>query len=230
MNGRRLAAVLFDLDGTLLDTAPEFAQVLERMRTEQGLAALPFARVRATVSHGARALVHLAFGVADGEPGFDVLRSRLLSLYEQGLSSATTPFDGVRELLGELSGRGITWGVVTNKPLYLADPLLRAMEFEPPAASLICPEHVSRTKPDPEPLLLACRQLGCTPGETVYVGDHARDIEAGRRAGMPTVAAAWGYLKDDESAQDWGADRIACDVPQLRELLLDWPSTTGATA
>ena len=222
--------MLFDLDGTLLDTAPDFARVLNGMRIEHGLPALPYTRIRATVSHGARALVQLGFGVIDGEPGFAPLRSRLLALYEAGLSLETTPFDGIRALLRGLGERGIAWGVVTNKPHYLARPLMAAMGLEPAAATLVCPEHVSRTKPDPEPLLLACRQLGCAPEAAIYVGDHARDIEAGRRAGMPTVAATWGYLTEDESVADWGADEIARDVPHLQQLLFDGPQTTGASA
>lgn len=214
-------AVLFDLDGTLLDTAPDFAVVLNRMLREHDRAPLPFGQIRATVSHGARALVQLAFGLADGEPGFETLRSRLLELYESGLAVETTPFDGMRELLAGLATRGIAWGVVTNKPHYLAAPLLARMALEPPAAVLVCPDHVSRTKPDPEPLLLACHQLGCEPGRSIYVGDHARDIEAGRRAGMLTIAAAWGYLAEDESVLPWGADFVAADVAALAHLLTD---------
>jgi phosphoglycolate phosphatase len=214
-------AVLFDLDGTLLDTAPDFAVVVNRMLREHGRAPLPFAQIRATVSHGARALVQLAFGLADGEPGFETLRSRLLELYESGLAIETTPFEGIRELLVTLAERGIVWGVVTNKPHYLAEPLLARMGLQPPAAVLVCPDHVSRTKPDPEPLLLACHRLGCEPGRSIYVGDHARDIEAGRRAGMRTIAAAWGYLAEDESVLPWGADFVAQDVSALTQLLID---------
>ena len=230
MRGRHPEVVLFDLDGTLLDTAPDFARVLNTLLAEQGFPALPFPRIRATVSHGARALVRLAFGVADGDAGFEPLRTRLLALYEEGLAVETTPFEGMRPLLGELGHRGIAWGVVTNKPLHLAAPLMAARGFEPAAATLVCPDHVSRTKPDPEPLLLACSQLGCAPASAVYVGDHARDIEAGRRAGMPTVAAAWGYLADDEPVGAWGADAIAQDVAHLASLLLDGSQITGATA
>lgn len=230
MSVRHPEAVLFDLDGTLLDTAPDFARVLNAMLAEQGLPALPFPRIRATVSHGARALVRLAFGLTDGEAGFEPLKTRLLALYEAGLAMETTPFDGVRPLLEELGNRGIGWGVVTNKPLYLAAPLMSAMGFEPAAAALVCPDHVSRTKPDPEPLLLACSLMGCVPSSAVYVGDHARDIEAGRRAGMPTIAAAWGYLADDEPVSAWGADVIARDIAHLASLLRDGPSFTGTTA
>ena len=221
MSSEPLEAVLFDLDGTLLDTAPDFARVLNHMLAERDMPALPYPRIRATVSHGARALVELAFEVKDGEPGFAPLRSRLLSLYEAGLAIETTPFDGIRALLGHLGDRGIAWGVVTNKPHYLAEPLMAAMGFDPAAAVLVCPDHVSRTKPDPEPLLLACRLIGCSPGASVYVGDHARDIEAGRRAGMHTIAAAWGYLAEGESADVWEANQIARSVPELQDILLN---------
>lgn len=230
MRTKSLQAVLFDLDGTLLDTAPDFARVVNQLLAEHDKPPLPFPRIRATVSHGARALVQLAFSLAEGEPGFEALRTRLLTLYEQGLAAETAPFAGIRPLITELGHRGIAWGVVTNKPHYLADPLMQAMGFVPEAAVLICPDHVSRTKPDPEPLLLACRQIGCEPAASVYVGDHERDIEAGRRAGMPTVAAAWGYLPENESAHAWNADHIALDVAALEDLLLAWPTLPGANA
>lgn len=230
MSGNDPEAVLFDLDGTLLDTAPDFARVLNCMLLEMDMPALPYARIRATVSHGARALVQIAFGLKDGEPGFEPLRTRLLSLYEDGLSVETAPFAGIRGLLEGFAARGIAWGVVTNKPHYLAEPLMAAMGFVPEPAVLVCPDHVSRTKPDPEPLLLACRELGYAPEAVVYVGDHARDIEAGRRAGMRTVAAAWGYLAEGESPLAWGADRIAQDVTELERFLLEWAQTRETRA
>lgn len=215
-----LAAVFFDLDGTLLDTAPDFATVVNLLLAEHARAPLPFEAVRAAVSHGSRALVTLAFGCGEEDPAFAPLRERLLVLYEQNLAVRTRPFPGMRALLAALAGHGIGWGVVTNKPAYLAEPLLARIAFEPPPAVLVCPDHVKRTKPDPEPLLLACERLGCSAAEAVYVGDHARDIESGRRAGMPTVAAAWGYLGPGETVGDWGADHAAGSVEALADLLL----------
>lgn len=215
----RLRAVLFDLDGTLLDTAPDFVISVNRLRAEHGLASMPPATIRATVSHGARALVRLAFDIGEEDPLFEDLRQRLLVLYEQQLPGETRPFPGMRELIATLAANGVDWGVVTNKPNYLAAPLLDHSTFTPPAAVLVCPEHVARTKPDPEPLLLACSRLDCRTTETVYVGDHARDIEAGRNAGMHTIAASYGYLESEERASSWGADFEADSVPAIGQLL-----------
>jgi phosphoglycolate phosphatase len=212
--------VLFDLDGTLLDTAPDFAAVINRMLAETGREALPYDRIRGAVSNGSRALVELAFALSEGEPGFAALRERLLALYEADLAVATQPFPGMDALIATLAARGLSWGVVTNKPAWLAEPLLARMPLTPGPGVLICPEHVRRTKPDPEPLLLACDRIGCSPAATVYVGDHLRDIEAGRAAGMRTIAAAYGYLGPGESAGDWGADHVVDSVEALAELLL----------
>lgn len=215
-----MRAVLFDLDGTLLDTAPDFATVINRMLSEAGREALPYAEIRGAVSNGSRALVELAFALAEGEPGFAPLRERLLALYEAELAVATQPFPGMDALIATLAARGLAWGVVTNKPAWLAEPLLARMPLTPGPGVLICPEHVRRTKPDPEPLLLACERIGCSPAEAVYVGDHLRDIESGRAAGMRTIAAAYGYLGPGESAEDWGADHVVDSVETLAQLLL----------
>ncbi len=215
-----MRAVLFDLDGTLLDTAPDFAAVVNRMLAEAGREALPYSEIRGAVSNGSRALVELAFALREGEPGFAALRERLLALYEAGLAVETRPFPGMELLIGELAERGLDWGVVTNKPAWLAEPLLARMPLLPAPAVLVCPEHVRRTKPDPEPLLLACERIGCPPAEAVYVGDHLRDIDAGRAAGMRTVAAAYGYLGPGDSAGHWGADHVVDSVEELARLLL----------
>lgn len=215
----RLRAVLFDLDGTLLDTAPDLVTAVNRLRAEHAMGPLPFSMIRATVSHGARALVSLGFGVTEDAPGFEALRQRLLELYAQHLLAESTPFPGMDSLITMLGMHGIRWGVVTNKPDHLAAPLLAHNTFSPPAAVLVCPDHVSRPKPDPEPLLLACTRLGCTVDEAVYVGDHARDIEAGRNAGMRTIAASYGYLEPGESTAAWGADYEADSVAAIERIL-----------
>ncbi len=215
----RLRAVLFDLDGTLLDTAPDFVTAVNLLRAEHGREPLPGEPIRRTVSHGARALVRLAFGIGEEDPAFEPLRQRLLALYEAHLLVDTVPFPGIAELLQALAARGIRWGVVTNKPNYLAEPLLARARLEPPADVLVCPDHVSRTKPDPEPLLLACARLGCAVTEAVYVGDHARDIQAGRNAGMRTIAATYGYLEPDEAVTQWQADYHADSVPAIAHIL-----------
>jgi phosphoglycolate phosphatase len=215
----RLRAVLFDLDGTLLDTAPDFVTAVNLLRAEHGREPLPYEPIRRTVSHGARALVRLAFGIEDEDPAFEPLRRRLLALYEAHLLVDTAPFPGIAELLHALAARGIRWGVVTNKPNYLAEPLLARARLEPPADVLVCPDHVQRTKPDPEPLRLACARLGCAVTEAVYVGDHARDIQAGRNAGMRTIAATYGYLEPDEAVAQWQADWHADSVPAIARIL-----------
>jgi len=219
LNSGGLQAVLFDLDGTLLDTAPDFATVTNLLLAQQQRPALPFNAVRQAVSHGARALVRLAFGLDEDDQEFEPLRQRLLALYQQHLDVQTRPFPGIQHLLAQLQHRGIRWGVVTNKPHYLAEPLLRSMALEPGADVLICPDHVLRTKPDPEPLLLACKQLGCAAHQAVYIGDHERDIVAGRSAGMRTIAATYGYLSAEDCVADWRADFQAASVAEISDIL-----------
>jgi len=211
-------AVLFDLDGTLIDTAREFSAVLNRMRQQRELPPLAFDEVRATVSDGARALVQLAFGVAEGEPGFDALRQELLDLYEEHLSRESALFPGMDQVLAWLDREELPWGIVTNKPERYADPLVRALGLDGRCRVLICPDHVRQRKPDPEGLLMACGRIGGEPARTVYVGDHLRDIEAGRRAGMYTVACGYGYVHADTDCNDWQADLVIASAGEL----IDW--------
>lgn len=211
--------VLFDLDGTLLDTAPDFCAVLQTMTDERSLAPIPEALVRQTVSNGARALVEMAFGTRPEEPGFEPLLERLLTLYGQQIkASRSVLYPGMDDLLRYLEAHRIPWGVVTNKAVRFSAPLLEAMALHTRCSVLVCPDHVTRSKPDPEPLLLACQRLERRPAAGLYVGDHERDISAGRAAGMYTVAAAYGYLAVDDPAQRWGADMIIDEV----QALTDW--------
>lgn len=214
-----LRAALFDLDGTLIDTAPDFAFVLNTMRSARGLPELPYEVIRRTVSNGARAVVVLGFG-AD-HPELEALREEFLSLYDQNLANTSRLFEGLDPLLLTLEARGIPWGIVTNKPSRYTDPLLAALGLSRRCAVAICPDHVSKTKPDPEPMFQACDALGIQPGpDVVYVGDHRRDIEAGRHAGMTTVAALWGYIDHDEQPEDWQADHMASSTEDLAHYLL----------
>ncbi|MGI9286469.1 MAG: HAD family hydrolase [Pseudomonadales bacterium] len=199
-------AVLFDLDGTLLDTAPDFAVVMQKLCAENNRSCPDNAAIRHTVSHGARSLVKLAFGISEGEPEFEPLRQRLLQIYSENLAVQTTIFPGISEVLEYLHANTIGWGIVTNKPSTYAEPLLQAMGFEPPAGVLVCPDHVTHTKPHPEPLIKAAAQLGCDAANCFYVGDHRRDIEAGAAAGMRTVAALYGYIDPADPPADWNAD------------------------
>lgn len=213
------AGVLFDLDGTLLDTAPDLARALNRLRREQGLEALPFARIRPVVSHGAVALVRLGFGGEPGEPGFEALRNRLLALYSADLAAETRLFPGMEPLLTQLEQAGLPWGVVTNKPGWLTEPLLGRLNLLARAACIVSGDTTARRKPDPEPLLYACRLIGIKPRRALYVGDAERDVEAGRRAGMRTVVARFGYLGDGDRPETWGADALIDDPEELLDLL-----------
>lgn len=222
--GVPLRCVLFDLDGTLVDTAADFSAVLEHMTAELGLAPVAEARVLQTVSNGARALVEMAFGLSAEHPDFQPLLDRLLLLYAELLpQTRASLYPGMDALLRHLEEQRIAWGVVTNKPERFSIPLLRALSLEGRCATLICPDHVMRSKPDPEPLLLACSRIGCTPANGIYVGDHPRDISAGNAAGMFTVAAAWGYLAPDDPATLWGADLVLGDVDALTHWLRHLP-------
>ncbi len=211
--------VLFDLDGTLLDTAPEFAVAVNRLRAEHQLPAMDYAPIRATVSDGARALTRLALDIEEEHPSFQAARLRLLAIYEEDLGAHSAPFPGIPELLLALAERGIRWGIVTNKPSHYAEPLMRRIVLEPTSSTLVCPDHVGMPKPAPEPLWHACQQVGVAPGRTLYVGDHRRDIEAARNAGMPSAAAGWGYIHPDDPLENWGADLVADDAHALAQLI-----------
>ncbi|MES3006176.1 MAG: HAD-IA family hydrolase [Pseudomonadota bacterium] len=211
-----ITSMLFDLDGTLVDTAADFAAVLDEMTMAAGIAPVSAAAVHQTVSNGARALVELAFGINESDPRFKDLHAKLLALYGERIpQTRSTLYPGMDQLLSNLEKHSIPWGVVTNKPEQFSTPLLRSLGLLERCQTLICPEHVTFTKPHPEPLLLACRQLGCEPSASVYVGDHPRDISAGQQAGMYTIAAAYGYLPASPPVADWGADMIVTHVDAI---------------
>ncbi|WP_116368702.1 HAD family hydrolase [Parahaliea mediterranea] len=214
-----LEAVLFDLDGTLIDTASEFVVVVQALRAEHDLPPMDELRIRASVSNGARALVQLALDIDEAAPVFESKRQRLLALYSEVLGTTATPYPGIAELLAELGERGIGWGISTNKPRAYTEPLLAALALEPAAGSVVCPDDVKERKPHPESLYLACRQLSCSPAGTIYIGDHRRDIEAGRRAGMRTVAALYGYIEAEDDPAGWGADIAVQCSTELQGLL-----------
>ncbi len=203
-----IRTVLFDLDGTLADTAPDLAQALNLLLREEGRKELPYETIRPEVSHGATALVKLGFGLKTGEPDFDRLRQRFLALYAANLCHHTRPFDGIEPLLRALEKRGINWGIVTNKPAFLTDPLVAALGFKPPPACVVSGDTVANRKPHPEPMLHACAAAGSRPGQCLYVGDAERDIQAGKQAGMKTLIALFGYISATESPDRWGADGL----------------------
>jgi len=220
-SGRTLRAVLFDLDGTLLDTAPDMVAALNALRTEQGLDPVPFARARPHVSHGALALVRLGFPeVADHEP----LRLRYLELYSERLAVQTRPFDGVPELLAALEQSGTAWGVVTNKPAWLTMPLMETVDLTRRAAVIVSGDTVSERKPHPLPLLHAAQALDLPARECLYVGDAERDVQAAVAAGMPVLVALFGYIGAQETPQRWPADGwISAPLETL-----DWLARQGA--
>lgn len=203
---RKIRAVMFDLDGTLLDTAPDFVVVVNKLLSEEQRPNLAPEIIRAGVSNGSKALIKLAFNIDENHTEFEPLRQRLLELYLQHHSVFTRPFPGINELLKKLAEHQISWGIATNKPAAYTLPLMADMNMQPPPASVICPDHVARAKPAPESLFLAATQLGCNAEEIIYIGDHQRDIDCGRDAGSITIAAAYGYLDDGEKIENWAAD------------------------
>lgn len=213
-----IKTVLFDLDGTLLDTAPDLAWCLNCVLTEYRLPNLTYEQIRPVVSHGGAALIQLGFGLQSGDTGYDERRQRLLDLYRDNLSRETRPFPGMDDLLQALEGRGLKWGVVTNKPGWLTDPLMRALDLYDRAAVVVSGDSLPQRKPHPAPILHACEQAGCVPHECLYVGDAERDIEAGRRAGVHTLAALFGYIAPDQDPLDWQADALVDSPGEI----LDW--------
>lgn len=212
-----LKAVLFDLDGTLLDTALDFTDVVNRLLTQESRPTMSYQQVRCSVTHGSRGLIETAFELPPDHPDFERLRQQLLDDYLQCLTNKTRLFEGLDEVLKLLAERNIAWGIVTNKPELYTTPIIEGLALTPMAA--ICPDHVSQTKPHPESIELACQQMGCEPFESVVIGDHLRDIQAGKNAGAKTIAAAYGYLHADERAEDWQADFIAHDSRDLKQIL-----------
>ena len=211
--------LLFDLDGTLIDSAPDLAAAANAMRVARGLEALPLAALRPMVGSGARGMVGTAFGVTPADAGFDALRQEFLERYEAGLLQHTAVFAAMAPVLDRLDAEGRRWGIVTNKATRFSDPLVRALGLLPPAATLVCGDTTPHAKPHPAPLLEAARRLDVPPGDCVYVGDDLRDVQAGRAAGMATVAVLWGYLGLGEPIASWGADHLAQTPIDLLKLL-----------
>lgn len=209
--------VLFDLDGTLLDSAQDLYAALASQCGEEGVDAPAYPVVREVVSRGARAILRCAFD-ARGDAGIEALVPRYLVLYEQRMAESTRAFEGIEALLGQLEARGIRWGVVTNKPGFLTDPLLERIGWGRRAAAVVSGDTLPVKKPDPAPVLLACEQAGIDPARSVFVGDDQRDVMAGAAAGLYTVAVRWGYL-DGGDPDTWGADVVLDHPDQLAALL-----------
>jgi len=215
----RIQAVLFDLDGTLIDSAPDLAAAADAMRVRRGLASLPLAAYRPVAGAGARGLLAVAFDLSPEDPEYLAMREEFFLEYERCMTQRTVIFDGVPELIAALQARGLLWGVVTNKMARFAEPLTRGMPLFSSAGTVVCGDTTAHAKPHPAPLLEAAKRLGLDPRACWYVGDDARDISAGKAAAMPTVAATYGYLAHASEAADWGADAHIGSPLQLLGLL-----------
>ncbi|MBU9441949.1 phosphoglycolate phosphatase [Burkholderia multivorans] len=214
-------AVLFDLDGTLADTAPDLAAAVNKMQRVRGLPETPLDALRRLASAGARGLLGGAFGITPDTPGYDAMRDEFLANYAADICVQTSLFPGIAEVLDELEARGVRWGIVTNKAMRLTAPLVELLGLASRAACVVGGDTTPHSKPHPAPLLHAAGLLGLAPGRIVYVGDDLRDIQAGYAAGMATVAAAYGYCGDGAAPGDWRAQHLVGTTGELRDLLRD---------
>lgn len=220
MTGRHpTRAVLFDLDGTLLDSAPDLGAAADKMRTDRGLPSLALACYRPMAGAGARGMLGVAFGIEPAAPEFDALREEFFRNYEARMLLHTRAFEGVGELVGALRNRQLAWGVVTNKSKRFTEPLTAAMPLFASAGAIVSGDTTPHAKPHPEPLFEAARRLGVEPAHCIYVGDDERDIVAGRAAGMRTVAAAYGYMGEQADVTRWMADAAIANPMALLQFL-----------
>jgi phosphoglycolate phosphatase len=215
----RVKAVLFDLDGTLIDSAPDLAGTGNDMRAARGLAPLPFEQFRPMVGSGARGMIGIALGVVPADEGFIALRDEFFDRYEQRMTQHTRTFDAVPAMLDAIEALGLRWGIVTNKAQRFTNPLVKALGLGARAGAVVSGDTTPHSKPHPAPLLEAARQMGVAADDCVYVGDDLRDVQAGFAAGMATVAAAWGYLGVGEPVGAWGAQHVVHSPDELLKLL-----------
>ena len=201
----KIKTVLFDLDGTLADTAPDLANALNHVLQKHNRETLPFEKIRPVVSHGGIALTTLGFGFGKEHPEFDVIYKELLQHYQDNIANETTLFPGMNQLLLELEEKNINWGVVTNKPGWLTNPLLEALNLSARAATIVSGDTLEQRKPHPAPLLYACEQAGSKADECIYIGDAERDIEAANRADIISIVALFGYIDESDNPDNWGA-------------------------
>ncbi len=211
--------LLFDLDGTLIDSAPDLAGAANDLRAEHGLAPLPSAALRPMVGAGARGMVGIAFGVQPGDSGFDALKDAFLARYAERLLDSTSVFDAMMPVLDALDAAKLPWGIVTNKAMRFTAPLVDGLGLTRRAQVVIAGDTTPHAKPHPAPLLEAARRVGVAAAACAYIGDDHRDMLAGRAAGMLTLAAAWGYLGQGEPVQAWGADQVLSSPRQLLQWL-----------
>jgi phosphoglycolate phosphatase len=214
-----IRAVLFDLDGTLIDSAPDLAGAVDKMRVQRGLPSLDYANYRPMCGAGARGMLQVGFGMGPDHANYEAMREEFFANYQAGMLDKTHAFDGISVLLAALRARGLQWGVVTNKSERFALPLTAAMPLFASAAAIVGGDTTPFSKPHPEPLLEAARRLGVPPELCLYVGDDERDIVAGKAAGMGTVAATYGYLGSDSDVAEWKADAQINSPSELLQLL-----------
>ena len=216
-----LRSVLFDLDGTLADTAPDLGFALNQQRLARGMLELSIDELRRHASSGARGLLQAGFGISPDDFGYAQLRDEFLDLYEKNISRSSTLFPGVPALLDEIEGRGMTWGIVTNKAERFTFPLLRALGLLDRSACVICGDTTPFAKPHPTPLVEALARIGTTAAQCVYVGDDERDVQAGHAAGMSVVVVRYGYLGNGRPPEEWGADMFVDSPAQLGPILFE---------
>lgn len=213
--------IFFDLDGTLVDTAPDLGYALNCLLAEQGRESLEAERIRPFASTGARGLLDLGFGIDEEHEDYNSLRQRFLDIYAENICRDSVIFDGMYDTLQALKERNLSWGVATNKVSWLAKPLLEALDFPCEPVCVVGPDQVPRPKPDPAMLELACELSGHPAGNCIYVGDAKRDIVAGRRAGMRTIAVSYGYIAAGDSASQWGADWVIDSPADILDCILE---------
>ncbi|OUR72385.1 phosphoglycolate phosphatase [Methylophaga sp. 41_12_T18] len=202
------SAILFDLDGTLADTAPDLAFALNTLLQEQGHSTLTYEAIRPVASHGSVALIKLGFNIGPEDDGYKALQQRFISLYQQNIARETRLFDGMEAVLAKLEANNISWGIVTNKPAFLTDPLVEKLALADRAACVVSGDTTAHSKPHPAPMLHACELINHAPEDCLYIGDAERDIQAGKNTNMRTMTARWGYLAPHDHPESWQADVI----------------------
>jgi len=209
----KIKIVLFDLDGTLLDTAPDLGFALNTLMKSKKMTPVPLSSIKEVASRGSRGLIHLGFGLNDSHPDYSDLKKEFLNIYSKNLAEKTVMFHGMSEVLDYLDKNKITWGIVTNKPEHLTKPLLKKLNLDKRPACIVGGDTTAHPKPHPAPLQHACKLLSCEPSDCIFIGDASQDIEAGRRAGMTTMVANYGYIGPSDNPQSWGANHYI-DKPE----------------
>lgn len=211
--------IFFDLDGTLVDTAPDLGLALNMQRERHGLSAMSQDKIRPFASHGSKGLLSVGFGLTPAHPDFAAMRAEYLELYDQVFTRSPVLFEGIAELLNVIEKKSLRWGVVTNKPRRFSEPLLKAIKLDQRSTCLVCGDDAPRAKPHPDTLLLAAKQTGTRPADCMYIGDAERDVQAGVAAGMRTVVVLYGYIDTTDKPQEWGADFLIQQPMELTSLI-----------